>query len=331
MPLDLPNLDDRTYQDLVDEALSLIPTYAPEWTNFNPSDPGITLIELFAYLSEMLIYRLNRVSDANRQAFLNLIVGLKNPKTGEQQYPLSEPLSREDLNDKLREAIQALRESKRAVTCEDFENLALNAHKINDKHKNESFYIEGDLKVARAKCIPGHNLSFTSYGDSSERAGHISLVIVETKSTRREETTTLIQTQILKDNLTKFLDNYRLLTTKIHVVAADYVPISINLTLVLHEDAEEEETLVEATKELTTFFDVTKWSFGANVYLSDIYELLDKVKGVDYVEKTEGKQQLITNLEKRYIYIKENSNSLIGISLHPNELVVIGQIDLIPQ
>ena len=60
MPLPLPNLDDRSYTDLVEEARRLIPTYAPEWTNHNPSDPGIMLIELFAYLTEMLIYRLNR-------------------------------------------------------------------------------------------------------------------------------------------------------------------------------------------------------------------------------------------------------------------------------
>src|ERR1044071_5129365 len=73
MPITLPNLDDRRYADLVEEARSLIPTYAPEWTDHNESDPGITLIELFAYLSEMLIYRLNRVTDATRYAFLKLL------------------------------------------------------------------------------------------------------------------------------------------------------------------------------------------------------------------------------------------------------------------
>ena len=43
----------------------MIPAWAPAWTNHNASEPGITLIELFAYLSEMLLYRLNRVGDAN--------------------------------------------------------------------------------------------------------------------------------------------------------------------------------------------------------------------------------------------------------------------------
>jgi hypothetical protein len=68
-----PNLDDRTYRDIVDEAIRLIPQYCPEWTNFNPSDPGITLIQLFAWMTEMVIYRLNRVPEKNYLTFLDLM------------------------------------------------------------------------------------------------------------------------------------------------------------------------------------------------------------------------------------------------------------------
>ena len=55
-----PDLDDRTWQDLVDEMRALIPKYAPQWTDHNPSDLGITLIELFAWLGEGIIFRLNQ-------------------------------------------------------------------------------------------------------------------------------------------------------------------------------------------------------------------------------------------------------------------------------
>ena len=68
-----PNLDDRTYRDIVDEAIRLIPQYCPEWTNFNPSDPGITLVQLFAWMTEMVIYRLNKVPEKNYLAFLDLM------------------------------------------------------------------------------------------------------------------------------------------------------------------------------------------------------------------------------------------------------------------
>ncbi len=71
-----PKLDDRTFHDIVEEAISMIPRYSPEWTNHNPSDPGITLIELAAWMTDLLIYRLNQVPDKNYVAFLNLL-GIK--------------------------------------------------------------------------------------------------------------------------------------------------------------------------------------------------------------------------------------------------------------
>lgn len=69
----IPNLDDRQFEDIVDEAIRLIPQYCPEWTNFNKSDPGVTLLELFAWMTEMVIYRLNRVPENNYLAFLNMM------------------------------------------------------------------------------------------------------------------------------------------------------------------------------------------------------------------------------------------------------------------
>src|SRR5688500_13996516 len=76
-----PNLDDRTWQDLVDEARALIPKYAPQWTDHNYSDVGIALIELFAFLVEVLTYRLNRVSHKNYGAFLHLLGITRDPAT----------------------------------------------------------------------------------------------------------------------------------------------------------------------------------------------------------------------------------------------------------
>jgi len=73
MPLDPPHLDDRRFQDIVDEAKRLIPRFTPEWTNHNVSDPGVALIELFAWMSEMVLYRVNQVPDRLYIHFLNLV------------------------------------------------------------------------------------------------------------------------------------------------------------------------------------------------------------------------------------------------------------------
>jgi predicted phage baseplate assembly protein len=59
--LPLPNLDDRRWTDLVEEGRALIPLYAPEWTDHNLHDPGITLIELCAWLAEQDLFRIDRI------------------------------------------------------------------------------------------------------------------------------------------------------------------------------------------------------------------------------------------------------------------------------
>src|ERR1044072_1312452 len=73
MSIALTNLDDRRWADLVDEGRGLIPFYSPEWTDHNVSDPGITLIELFAWLAEMDIYGLNRIPERHLRKFLSLV------------------------------------------------------------------------------------------------------------------------------------------------------------------------------------------------------------------------------------------------------------------
>jgi len=73
MPIVLPNLDDRRWADLVEQGRALIPLYSPDWTDHNASDPGITLMELFAWVAEMDVYRLNRISDRQKRRLLALM------------------------------------------------------------------------------------------------------------------------------------------------------------------------------------------------------------------------------------------------------------------
>ena len=73
MALPVPNLDDRRFQDLVDDAKRLVQQRCPEWTDHNVSDPGVTMIELFAWMTDQVVYRLNRVPDRNYVKFLELI------------------------------------------------------------------------------------------------------------------------------------------------------------------------------------------------------------------------------------------------------------------
>lgn len=71
--LPVPTLDDRRYPDLVEAALRLRDRYCPEWSSTEPGDPGIALIEIFAYLVDQLVYRLNQVPDRLYTDFLNMV------------------------------------------------------------------------------------------------------------------------------------------------------------------------------------------------------------------------------------------------------------------
>ena len=73
MTLTAPNLDDRRFQDLVDDCKRLVQRRCPEWTDHNVSDPGVTLIETFAYVVDQVLYRLNRVPERSYVTFLELM------------------------------------------------------------------------------------------------------------------------------------------------------------------------------------------------------------------------------------------------------------------
>lgn len=73
MVLPIPNLDDRRFQDLVDDAKRMVQRHCPMWTDHNVADPGVTLIETFAFMTDQLLYRLNRVPDRLYVTFLDLI------------------------------------------------------------------------------------------------------------------------------------------------------------------------------------------------------------------------------------------------------------------
>jgi predicted phage baseplate assembly protein len=66
-------MDTRTYDDLKQAALLRIPRYTQEWTDYNESDPGVTLVELFAWLTELMLYQMNRVPDLTYVRFLQLL------------------------------------------------------------------------------------------------------------------------------------------------------------------------------------------------------------------------------------------------------------------
>jgi hypothetical protein len=321
LPLILPNLDDRSYADLVAEARALIPALAPDWTDHNSADPGITLIELFAWLTEMLIYRLNQVTDKNRLAFLRLING-----------PDWHRDNNKSVTEEVGDTIVRLREPARAVTADDFERLALAA----------------DPRVARAHCVPRRDLERRSRDERTrDRPVDVSVVILP-----KPEGTLLPQLPVgtapLLQAVRDMLEPARLLTTRLHVVAprrvkivtaltvrggrgavaarpaADPPPrgaITVSLTIHGRSDAVEERLLAQAETGLVKFLDAYDggpdrhgWPFGRFVHLSEIYDLLARLPEADYLTPTEGEPFVLSGSRRRV------AGELLAIELDPDEL-----------
>lgn len=269
MPLEVPNLDDRTFADLVEEALLLLPQYAPLWTNYNPSDPGITLIELLAYFTEMLIYRLNRVTRANQLRFLHLLRGAE-WQEGE--------LSREELEQALKTAVLELRQPQRAVTAEDFEYLARQATQSEPASR----------QVVRAHCSFGRHLDSTDTGSwDRDRPGHVSVVVVPPDGLNPAELKSLVK------QVRGWLEPRCLLTTRLHVSQPHYLWVSLGTVIHLQGDTPGDAVRKQVDSELRRFFSPLPgsgphgegWPFGRNIYFSEVIAVLEQVPGVDYVEE----------------------------------------------
>jgi hypothetical protein len=296
LPLQLPVLDDRRFADLTAEGRGLIPTFAPEWTNHNPSDPGITLVELFAHMAEMLIYRLDRVTTANIAAFLNLLDG---------RTRTAEELEARDVAAEIRATVQGLRKLDRAVTAADFEVLALEA--------------DPEGRVERARCVPRRDLTADP---DRERPGHVSVIILPTAAAEAELAT-------LVPLVEEYLQPRVLLTTRPHVAGPFFVEVTVRVTVVPIPDQTEAAVKLLVAAAVAAFLDPhtggedgAGWPFGRNVFVSEVYALVDRLPAVDYVTDVDLSAPTIPADR----LIRGPDGRQVGIEVRPHELVELADV-----
>ena len=308
MPIPLPNLDDRTYADLAAEAHGLIPTLEPTWTDHNPSDPGITLVELLAWLTEMLIFRVNEIPDAHTVTFLKLLNG--------PGWTPPDVLDGDAVNRAVRDTMRALNERYRAVTPDDYEYLLRELWPGSDAAQSLR-----DAELRRVRCVPQRDL--TAADPTAEAPAHVSVIVVPAPAPdddHPQPTGDLIQA------LMTFLGPHRLLTTRHHVVGPDYVEVAVTADLALQADAPPDVALAAARDRLAAFLhplrggpDGTGWPFGRDVHVSEVYAALDRIPLVDYVEAVQlTGPPLIT----------DDAGRPSGVALDPHQLVRLGAVAL---
>lgn len=180
MPITLPDLDTKTYQDIVDEMLASIPNYTDKWTNYNVSDPGITILEMVCWITEATLYRINKIPDASYVNFLRLLAGvsgiddidrlLADPNLFRSHRDILEFLleietgNETNIIDMKAAALTFLNSRYRAVTKEDFRELAIEA-------TDSDLFYTSDLKDTARLLVK-----------LSDAKDHVSLFIYESFS-----------------------------------------------------------------------------------------------------------------------------------------------------
>jgi Baseplate J-like protein len=290
MPLPVPNLDDRGFDQLAAEARALIPRNLPTWTDHNESDPGITLLELFAFLVESAIYQANRVPERSLRRFADLVDAASGP---------SAPIAT-----RLREARAALERRDRAVTASEFEALARAASSI----------------IARSKALVDVIDPLTVF--STEQFIRVAIVPNEPTDPGPRPT------DALRETVFNFLRARRLITARLQVVSPVYTEVRIEVTVVrdsgklLSQEAVRQnvaQAILRYLSPLAGGVDGAGWEFGRSVFRSELYQQLEGLPGVDHVAR------LVLNGDEK---VGEVALSPLDPASRPVSLVRLADLDV---
>lgn len=162
MSLPSPNLDNRKFQDFVDDAKRQIGLRCPEWTEHNVSDPGVTLIELFAWMTEGIIYRLNQVPEKNYIEFLELLgttLESAAPAQTELCFRLSRPIEDNEESTSQEHVLKAYETVAATIRTETEDAI--------------EFVLESDLRMVRPRLASVFSASSTQPGEGDRKLTNI--------------------------------------------------------------------------------------------------------------------------------------------------------------
>jgi hypothetical protein len=263
-----------SFDELVREGGSLIPAYAPQWTNHNPSDPGITLLELLAYFSEILAYRALRVTPDAKLHFLRLLEGrAASPSDALIGVPSSV------IDEAIRTCVEALSHAECAVTPGDFERLAVDA---------AATYLDG-RPALRAKCVPGLDLRRvveTQHPAAADAIPDVSIVLALEAELPSDVADGLCR------HVQEALVLRCLLTTRAHVVRAPHLHVSVGCRISPEPGVPLSVAADAVDGALRRRFDPMQSDepvpdarpFGRPLHLASVAAAIDRTEGVDYVE-----------------------------------------------
>jgi hypothetical protein len=265
MPLPVRTLDDRTFDQLVDEAKALIPKHFPAWTDHNFSDPGIAFIELFAFLVENAIYQINRVPNRSLEHFASLLGVARSP---------GEPI--EMLFRRVREKLES---RDRAVTKDEIEQqiLARPAELWSEKQK-----------IARAEVIADLHAAPGVY------PAELTLKIVIVPEASDADDIAPEPGDKLRQAVYEFLRDRVPICTRLQVLTPQYSAIHLEATVVRGRQSRLDRATVRqnVVNAVRDFLHPTRggddgrgWPFGRSIFRSELYAVIEGLPGVDHVRE----------------------------------------------
>ncbi len=282
MQIQFPDLANRTYKDILDEMISTIPKYSEKWTNYNPSDPGIMILETLAWIFDATFYRIDRIPEESYINFIKLIAGAGGEEVDKQLEILKKDPNSDRYHIEILEFLKEIEESKkrgqinrniiemkaaalrfinsnyRAITEEDFRALAIEATEKN--HEN-------DPRVKRVEINKGHE-------------GKIDITIISDQLDKYDK---------LKKIVKDYLEPRKLLCTKINVTEPDYSPVSIYIEVACLSHTRQDITADRIKKNILEFLDPLKggddkkgWVYGRTLTVFELYHTVEETEGVDH-------------------------------------------------
>jgi Baseplate J-like protein len=263
MPLPIPALDDRTFDQLVEEAKILIPKHFPAWTDHNFSDPGIAFMELFAFLIENAIYQINRVPDRSLEHFASLL------GVARASNEPSEMLFR-----RVREKLDS---RERAITKDEIEEQILARPGWPRNQKIARAAVIADLQAA-----PGLHTS------------ELTLKIVIVPEANSGDEFAPEPTDELRQAVYEFLRERVPIGTRLQVLAPQYSAIHLEAAVVRGQQSRLDRATVRQNviKAVRDFLHPTRggddghgWPFGRSIFRSELYAIIEGLPGVDHVRE----------------------------------------------
>lgn len=264
-----------SFDELLREGISLIPAYAPQWTNHNLADPGITLVELLAYVSEILAYRALRITPDAKLYFLRLLEGAQASASDALRGAPSAVIE-----DAIRARVDALSQAQCAVTPRDFEQLAVDAAA---KHL-------GARAVVRAMCVPGADLrrsrGVRDPAAAADAPGDMSVVLAPERELEGEALDRLCGH--VEDELAPRC----LLTSRVHVIGPVYLHVFVGCRIAPQSGVSLAEATLAIDAALRRRFGPVRSDeplaearpFGRRLHVAEIVAAIDRTEGIDYVE-----------------------------------------------